>query len=243
MMKTTLLSIPFFLFSIQSVYANTTEQDIKQKCAQVKQYAQLGKKFYDQKQYSKALEQFKDQAAWSSFCLYNQDISGTKLTENDVVIANNNVGLTYAKLNKPQWARAWYLKDKEAKSSQFNLSQLPQPKLSTDLSGTYVSSAGFGQWNTIKVSKKKTSYDLSFEGLYFPPYGLISGPNLGEFDTSMSLKQKHATYQYEDCKITLDFKFKPAEGHVITVKQNESQSGCGFGHNVWASGQYLKVEK
>lgn len=242
-MKITLLSIPFFIFFTQAIYANTTEQEIKQECTKVNQYAQLGKKLYDKKQYAKALEQFKNQTAWSNFCLYNQDISGTKLTKNDVIIANNNVGLTYAKLNQPLWARAWYLKDKEAKSSQFNLGQLPQSKLSNDLSGTYVSAIGFSQWNTIRVKKKKSNYEIFFQGYYFPTRGLIYGPNMGEFDTSMPLSKKHAEYRYEDCKITLDFKFKSTEGQVIEVKQSESQSGCGFGHNVWASGQYLKVEQ
>lgn len=242
-MKKIFIAIPLSLFCTQAIYADDIEQEIKQECAKVNQYAQLGKKFYDQNQYTKALDQFKDQAAWSSFCLYNQDTSGTKLTEKDVVIANNNVGLTYAKLNKPQLARAWYLKDKEAKSSQFNLGQLPQPKLSNDFSGTYVSAIGFGQWNTITVKKKKSNYEIFFQGYYFPARGLIYGPNMGEFDTSMPSSKKHAEYRYEDCKITLDFKFKSTEGQVIDVKQSESQSGCGFGHNVWADGQYLKVEQ
>jgi hypothetical protein len=242
-MKKIMIAIPFFFLITQTTYAGfDTQQELKKECAKVKQYAQLGKKLYDQKQYSKALEQFKDQAAWSSFCLYNQDISGTKLTENDVVIANNNVGLTYAKLNKPQWARAWYLKDKETKSSQFNLSQLPPPKLSNDLSGVYVRSTGFGHWNTMTVIKKQTNYSISFEGLHFPSYGLVSGPNLGIFHSKMPLSKKYAEYKYEDCKITLNFKFKSTEGPIIEVKQSESESGCGFGHNVWAEGKYLRVE-
>ena len=238
-----MIAIPFFFLITQTTYAGfDTQQELKKECAKVKQYAQLGKKLYDQKQYSKALEQFENQAIWSSFCEYHQDESGIKLSANDVITANNNVGLAYAKLSKPLWARAWYLKDKEAKSSQFNLSQLPTPQLLNNLSGTYVSPIGFGHWNIITVTKKQTNYDISFAGLYFPYYGLISGPNMGEFDTSMALSKKHAEYQYEDCKITLDFKFKSTEGHFIEVKQSESQSGCGFGHNVWAQGKYLRVE-
>ena len=40
------------------------EQALQQGCAKVKQYASTGKKFYDQKQYKKALAQFKNQASW-----------------------------------------------------------------------------------------------------------------------------------------------------------------------------------
>jgi len=76
----------------------TFEQELRQGCAKVKISANAGKKFYDQKQYQKALEQFQYQATWSSFCLMNQPESGVFLTERDVEIANNNVGLSYSKL-------------------------------------------------------------------------------------------------------------------------------------------------
>ncbi len=76
-------------------------RELRQGCAKVKRSANSGKKFYDQKQYQKALEQFQYQATWSSFCLMNQPESGVSLTERDVEIANNNVGLSYSKLGKP----------------------------------------------------------------------------------------------------------------------------------------------
>lgn len=43
------------------------EQELQQGCNKVKQYASLGKKFYDQKQYKKALENFQNQASWTAF--------------------------------------------------------------------------------------------------------------------------------------------------------------------------------
>ena len=139
---------------------DTFEQELRQDCAKVKTSANSGKKFYDQKQYQKALEQFQYQATWSSFCLMNQPESGVSLTERDVEIANNNVGLSYSKLGKPLWARAWFLRDAESKSSQFNLKQLPPPKQSATLAGKYVQYAGFGQWNQIKVKPLKNVYQI-----------------------------------------------------------------------------------
>ncbi|MFI7819383.1 hypothetical protein ACFMJ5_08165, partial [Acinetobacter baumannii] len=111
------------------------EQELQQGCNKVKQYASLGKKFYDQKQYKKALENFQNQASWTAFCKANADETTVKFTDRDIEVANNNVGLAYAKLGQPLWARAWFMLDEKSKSSQFNLKQLPQPKASNDLSG------------------------------------------------------------------------------------------------------------
>ena len=85
-------------------FAETSfEQELQQGCAKVKQYALNGKKLYDQKQYAKAVKQFEDQAAWAHFCQMNAEESGIKVTDREIEIANNNVGLSYAKLGKPQW--------------------------------------------------------------------------------------------------------------------------------------------
>jgi hypothetical protein len=232
-----ILSLSTYTYSESSV-----EQQIFDGCSKLKQYAQLGKKYYDKKQYTKALKQFEYQAAWASFCLYNEEHSGLSLQDNDRIIANNNVGLTYAKLNKPLWAKAWFSLDSDSKISIFNLNKLPLPKKSNDISGTYVRTSGFGQWDTITVTKNKANYEIFFQGYYFPARGLIYGPNMGEFETSMPLSKRHAEFKYEDCEISLDFEFIPTDGHSIAVDQILSESGCGFGHNVWAGGQYFLVE-
>lgn len=218
------------------------EQELKQGCGKVKQYAKLGKQYYDQKQYTQALSQFKDQAAWSHFCQLNADESGIEISDREIEIANNNVGLTYAKLAKPLLARAWFLRNPDSKMSQFNLSQLPPIKTSSALTGTYVSPNGFGQWDTITVKKQNNSYQIEFEGYYFGLRGLIYGPNLGSFETQMPLQQKKAVYRYEDCRIDLVFKADSKQGQQIVVDEQQNTSGCGFGHNVSASGTYMKVE-
>ncbi|RZF56767.1 hypothetical protein EXE30_00460 [Acinetobacter halotolerans] len=241
-------ALPLYFF-ITSVFAATTsfaessfEQELQQGCAKVKQYAQAGKKFYDQKQYAKAVKQFEDQAAWAHFCQLNTEESGIQVTDRDVEIANNNVGLSYAKLGKPQWARVWFLRNKDTKTSQYNLKQLPKPKLSTDLQGIYVRANGFGQWDYITVKKQQNRYLVDFEGYYFGLRGLIYGPNLGSFETNMPITAKQAKYRYEDCQIKLQFLNDPQNGQKIEVEQNNGQSTCGFGHNVYAGGTFYKVE-
>ena len=232
----------FLSFSSTQAAEWNYEQELQQGCGKLKQYARLGKQYYDQKQYAKALTQFEDQAAWSHFCQINADESGVHVTDREIEIANNNVGLTYAKLGKPLWARAWFLRNPDSKMSQFNLSQLPPIKTSSALTGTYVSPNGFGQWDTITVQKQKNSYQIEFEGYYFGLRGLIYGPNLGSFETQMPLQQKKAVYRYEDCRIDLVFKTDSKQGQQIVVDEQQNTSGCGFGHNVSASGTYMKVE-
>ncbi|WP_293743808.1 hypothetical protein [uncultured Acinetobacter sp.] len=244
MMRTTQLCLMVItaIGSASSFAEDSFEQELQQGCSKVKQYAQAGKKFYDQKQYAQAVKQFENQAAWAQFCQMNAEESGIQVTDRDIEIANNNVGLSYTKLGKPQWARVWFLKDKDSKTSQYNLKQLPKPHISKDLQGTYVRANGFGQWDYIKVSKKQNKYQIAFDGYYFGIRGLIYGPNMGQFETTMPITAKQANYRYEDCQIKLQFTNDTNNGQKIEVKQNNGESGCGFGHNVYAGGTFYKVE-
>ncbi|WP_109440068.1 hypothetical protein [Acinetobacter haemolyticus] len=225
-------------------FAETSfEQELQQGCAKLKQYAQTGKKFYDQKQYAKAVKQFEDQAAWAHFCQLNAEESGIHVTDRDIEIANNNVGLSYAKLGKPQWARVWFLRNKDSKTSQYNLKQLPKTQIAKELQGTYVRANGFGQWDYITVKKQQKGYLIDFEGYYFGLRGLIYGPNLGSFETTMPITANQASYRYEDCQIKLQFLNDTQNGQKIQVEQNNGNSSCGFGHNVYAGGTFYKVER
>ena len=122
-MNQTLLKTIFFTTGILLVSHShaefSYEQELQQGCAKIKQYRQSGQKFYQQKNYKKALEPFQNQASWSAFCLSQKDESGIQISEKDVDIANNNVGLTYAKLAKPLWARAWFQINTQSEISQF----------------------------------------------------------------------------------------------------------------------------
>lgn len=217
------------------------EQELQQGCAEIKQYRQSGQKFYQQKNYKKALAAFQNQASWSAFCLSQQDESGIQISEKEVDIANNNVGLTYAKLAKPLWARAWFQINQHSKISQFNLKQLAVPKIQTDLSGEYVNYAGYGAWNYISVKKHNQKYNIEFNGVYMGIRSLIYGPNLGQFETTMPLHLKKTTTQ--ECAIDLAFGFNAQVGNFVSVNQKQNLSDCGyFGHNVSANGMYQKVE-
>lgn len=245
MQKILISGVIFSLTALQITHAESSsfEQELQHGCQAVKTEAALGKKLYDQKNYQKALEHFQTQVAWTAFCISNEDETTVKFNEKNIVTAQNNVALTYAKLGKPMWARAWLMIDKNEKMSQFNLKNLAKPKISNDLSGEYVSYAGYGEWDHISVKRNKNVYKISYAGLYMGLRSLIYGPNMGEFDTTFALNQKRAIYKYEDCTIQLDFKADQNLGNYIEVKQDNGDSGCGFGHNVYAGGTYYKVEK
>ncbi|MFV5490313.1 hypothetical protein [Acinetobacter sp. ASP199] len=216
------------------------QEELRLECAKVKNYAASGKKIYDQQQYQKAINAFKQQAAWAAFCQFNHEESGVSFSPQAISTAFNNVGLSYAKLGQNGWARAWFSVFPDMKSSQFNLKQLPVPKPSTNLVGEYVSYAGFGAWNTITVKQQKNAYYIEFNGLYMGPRSLIYGPNMGEFETHMPRQSKRALYRLEDCKIELKFGFDVKQGQYIQVDETKN-THCGFGHNVSSSGVYLRV--
>ena len=240
-MYKSLLSIGLLGLSAHTFADSDFEKELRSGCSKVQSYANNGKKFYDQKQYQKAIAQFKQQAAWSSFCAMNVEDGGTAFSERDITTAFNNVGLSYAKLGKPQWARAWFSVFPNTKASQFNLKQLPAPEKPKNFAGKYVRYAGFGQWNTMEVKPVSNAYQIEFNGLYMGLRSLIYGPNMGEFLTPMSLNKAQANYSVEDCKIDLKFQFNAQIGQQIAVNSSNPMS-CGFGHNVSADGMYLKVE-
>lgn len=226
-----------------SVFADASyEQELKQQCSKIKNFGLQGKKNYDQKQYTQALKQFKNQAVWTAFCAANEDDSGVQLSQRDIELAYNNVGLTYSKLHQPGWSRAWYSVFPNSSISQYNLKQLPSPKRDLNLAGTYVQHAGFGQWNTLKVTRQKQDYLVQFNGLYMGARSLIYGPNIGDFETTLALNKTQTQYHSKTCQIDVSFEFDPKLGQRALLKQSGDISGCGFGHNVSANGIFLKVE-
>ena len=241
-MITSLLAPFALILNTASHAADYDEQNIKQGCAKLSQYRKLGQKFYDQRNYKKALDQFQRQASWSAFCQsVGEEDTGIRVSDNDIDIANNNVGLTYSKLNQPLWARAWF-QIKPTKTSQFNLKKLVTPKPNNDLTGEYASYAGFGEWNNITIKKRDQKYLIQFTGLWMGARSLIYGPNIGEFETEMPLHAKKASYRFENCQIDINFTYNASLGNFIEVKELNEQADCGFGMNVSSTGSYQKVE-
>lgn len=76
------------------------------------------------------------------------------------------------------------------------------------------------------------------------PYSMKNGEpmvNMGGLDGEASIVGDTANYVSEDggCK----FVFKFVKPGTIKITEDETDGGCGFGHNVSAQGTYLKVSR
>jgi hypothetical protein len=77
---------------------------------------------------------------------------------------------------------------------------------------------------------------VQFDGIYMT---VSKTPNMGYASGEATIEGKVATFippDTEGCKITLTF--LPGK---LSVKQDGSDFGCGFGHNVYATGTYRKI--
>ena len=74
------------------------------------------------------------------------------------------------------------------------------------------------------------------------PYSLKNGEpmvNMGGLDDEAAIVGDTAVFTSEDAKCRITIKFvKPG---TVKVTQDGTDSYCGFGHNVFATGTYLKV--
>lgn len=231
-----LLGLTSGLLSIHAHAVDEAQMDAD--CKKIAGYAAAGQKAYNQGNYGKAREAFQDQVGWSESC---------QLSDSAIATAYNNVALTYIKQKDFLKARAWLLLDAKDKKSQYNLG-LIKNGLATlanskgpagkEWQGEYWQYAGKGAWNTVGVTAKNGQYQIEFSGLYMGMMSMYYGPNMGEFSLSSPIKNGKAVYSDKDygdgCQIDIQFK-------ADSVQLTSTHSDCGFGHNVYADGEFIKV--
>lgn len=203
-------------------------------CKKIASYALTGQKFYDAGSYAKARDAFIQQVGWSEPC---------QLPDIAITTAYNNVALTFIKQKEFLRAKAWLLINSKDKKSQYNLSLIKnhlakRPKHTSPV-GEYWQYAGKGAWNTLRVEPKGKQYQISFSGLYMGMMAMYYGPNIGEFATLSPINNNKAIYsnkEYGDgCLIEMRFQ-------ADRVELDNKHNDCGFGHNVYAGGEFLRVE-
>lgn len=228
-----------FFFSL-AAHAEITDERIAADCLNVKTLAAQGDKYYKLGQYSKAREQYEQQAAWSESC----DFDDAK-----IATAYNNVALTYIHENNYLKARAWLNILPNDKKSLFNLKKIKTNldealgKAAAAPQGEYWHYSGKSMWDVITIKKAGTKFSVNFEGLYAGLMAMYSGPNMGEFSTVLAIKNGRARYSMADEKesygnCVYDFLISKDSLKVDLV----SGDSCGFGHNVSAEGNYSKVD-
>lgn len=231
----------FPLLCIALFQSNTAlavdEPNIEADCKKIASYVKAGNELYAQKRYAQALEAFQQQVAWSESC---------QLTDSTIATAYNNVALTYIRMGEWLKAKAYLSLAPNDKKTQFNYSliadQLKQLKDISNPTGVYWQYAGRGQWSVVEVSPEGTRWRVQYHGLYMPIMGIYYGPNIGSFSALLDIHDHFAVYkqseqkepEYDgDCAISL--KFSPQQVTLSTA------GDCGFGHNVIAEGEFMRV--
>ncbi len=209
------------------------EPDVDADCMKVTGYAALGKTAYQQGEYARAADIFRDQAAWSEFCGLNGEAIAT---------AYNNVALSLIHAGELLKARAYLALAPQDGKSRHNMKllqqRLAQQSPSAGPAGVYWQYAGQGVWSELEVKPQNKRWQISYSGYYMPQMGLYYGPNMGEFAETLAIEQGKAIYRQHDaaleCDVTMDF-----IGDSVTMK---TTGDCGFGFNVRAEGRFVRVE-
>ncbi|WP_413737181.1 tetratricopeptide repeat protein [Sodalis sp. RH21] len=224
---------------VGTVISETVPEDeqIKTDCAKIDTYAQAGNNAYQQGHMARAVDEFTAQAAWSEFCRLPREATAT---------AYNNVALALIRSGEPLQARAWLSLAPDDGKSRANLALIRpvldrlQPALAATPMGNYWRYAGKGVWSSVSVMPEGDNWRITFAGYYMPGMGLYYGPNMGNFSVVQSLAGGQAVYLQDEqeqgsaCQVNLNF--TPDRVHLDTVAGD-----CGFGMNVRASGDFLRV--
>lgn len=232
------------LYLSANLFANAAESgdDIaKEMCAKLPVVIKKGNESYKAGEYAKASDYFTEQVSLSEGCGY---IYG-KPDQAATITAYNNVALSYIKQGEKLKALAWLSLAPNDKKSKFNYSLLKSMPASVgpDMVGTYWKYAGFGSWNVASVEKHGNDYLISLNLLYFGLMGMAYGPNIGDISQVVTMKDDEGliklTGEEGNCEISI--KFIDKDNGILKIDTNPDRKECGFGHNVYAHGNFIRV--
>lgn len=109
--------------------------------------------------------------------------------------------------------------------------------------GTYWQYAGSGSWNVASVEKHGNDHLISLNLLYFGLRGWISGPNLGDISQVVRMRNGEGLIKLtgEDGNCEISIKYSDKDNGVLVIDTVPERSDCGFGHNVYAHGNFMRV--
>ncbi|MFC5706290.1 tetratricopeptide repeat protein [Aeromonas eucrenophila] len=232
------------LYISANFFANAVEPDSeleKEMCAKLPVVIKKGGESYKTGEYAKARDYFTEQVSLSEGCGY---VYG-KPDQAATITAYNNVALSYIKEGDKLKALAWLSLAPNDKKSKFNYGLLKSMTASVgpDMVGTYWQYAGFGSWNVASVEKQGNDYLISLNLLYFGLMGLAYGPNIGDISQVVTMKDDEGliklTGEEGNCEISI--KFIEKDHGILRFDTNQNKNECGFGHNVYAYGDFIRV--
>ncbi|HCT9096895.1 TPA: tetratricopeptide repeat protein [Serratia liquefaciens] len=229
------LLLAYGALACDQAMAQIDEPDIDADCHKVASYAELGKNAYQRGDYPRAADIFRDQAAWSEFCVLDSQATAT---------AYNNVALALIHAGELLKARAYLELAPQDSKSQHNL-KLLQERLakrtpSIGPGGVYWQYAGRGVWSEVEVKPQDGRWLIVYSGYYMPQMGLYYGPNMGEFTQTLPIEHGKAVYRQREpedvmaCDVAMQFGSDGLDMHT--------EGDCGFGFNVRAEGHFVRVE-
>lgn len=109
--------------------------------------------------------------------------------------------------------------------------------------GTYWGYAGLGGWNVASVEKQGDGYLVSLNLLYFGLRGMAYGPNIGNISQVVTITDGKGfiTLTGEEGNCEISIKFSDKDNGILKVDTNPDKNECGFGHNVYAYGDFIRV--
>lgn len=240
--KLTLMMLAAYVGASFFSYAAESGSEIeKEMCAKLPEVIKKGNQSYKAGEYAKARDYFTEQVSLSEGCGY---VYG-KPDQTATITAYNNVALSYIKEGDKLKALAWLSLAPNDKKSKFNyglLKSMPAP-VGPDMVGTYWQYAGFGSWNVASVEKQGNGYLISLNLLYFGLMGLAYGPNIGDISQVVTMKDDKGliklTGEEGNCEISI--KFIDKDNGMLKLDTNPERKECGFGHNVYAYGDFIRV--
>ncbi|WDV28631.1 tetratricopeptide repeat protein [Aeromonas caviae] len=240
--KLTLMMLAAYVGASFFSYAAESGSEIeKEMCAKLPEVIKKGNQSYKAGEYAKARDYFTEQVSLSEGCGY---VYG-KPDQTATITAYNNVALSYIKEGDKLKALAWLSLAPNDKKSKFNyglLKSMPAP-VGPDMAGTYWQYAGFGSWNVASVEKQGNGYLISLNLLYFGLMGLAYGPNIGDISQVVTMKDDKGliklTGEEGNCEISI--KFIDKDNGMLKLDTNPERKECGFGHNVYAYGDFIRV--
>lgn len=243
-----------FVVSFLSFLAvvSLAQSDWKPDCTDYKQCNVEGTKALQQGQITLAIRLFKLQAGYAEIADIEKghvDMGPGKTPMYSLGnLAANNLTVAYMRKRNYIQARLWCREvlrwDKDNKAALYNLKQIEEKlkgwKWPESATGTYLQYAGRGLWSSLSVRQLRPDrLRVSYEG-----YRIAAGPesaHYGDFEATLAFKDGRATYRgdadFPNCRIRMDF----AADKVILKQRGGGGGGCGFGHDVEASGEFERA--
>ncbi|MFM1685585.1 tetratricopeptide repeat protein [Aeromonas salmonicida] len=236
MVLTVYVSAPFFADAAES--GDDVEKEM---CAKLPAIIKKGNESYRSGEYAKARGYFTEQVSLSEGCGYAYG----KPDKASTITAYNNVALSYIKEGDKLKALAWLSLAPNDKKSKFNyglLKNMPS-SVGEDMVGTYWGYAGLGGWNVASVEKQGDGYLVSLNLLYFGLRGMAYGPNIGDISQVVTITDGKGfiTLTGEEGNCEISIKFSDKDNGILKVDTNPDKNECGFGHNVYAYGDFIRV--